>query len=484
MSKVVHDNVLGPIELPDPVVRIVDSAAFQRLRRLDQLGLASLVFPSARHTRFSHSLGSFEIMGRVLRHLGIGDLPESKLLRAGALLHDLGHYPLSHVLEFPAAVLHQHEQGDSDVEPKDGEAPANLDPSSTDDWLQFTANAFAQQVGDSEAGHEALTAQVIERDSDLRTEVDAYVRPCYSHRDVIEVISKRSKKLFWHQLVSSALDVDRLDYLVRDSFNTGTRFGSIELDHLIRRLALVEHAAVGEKIMCVDARGKAHLEHYMLARHFMYSQVIYHRVTTGFSILAGALWLQMRNAGNGRFGSLSKLRDAVGDGSFGDFDDHWYWARVAELVSRQRPKLTPRIARALLHRQPPLTVWERKARSGELKPLLRRFMLYRREVAQRAGVPVGDVFLTEQRVYLAEKLSADQVANYRPDVAQDAIPRSPWIRVDGDSVEPITGDRDSIVYELANEEVIVRLYLLQSGDSQQNEAGRCRLRAAFKEIML
>ena len=483
MPKVVHDNVLGPIELPDPVVAIIDSASFQRLRRLDQLGLASLVFPSARHTRFSHSLGSFEIMGRVLRQLGIGDKHGAKVLRAGALLHDLGHYPLSHVLEYPAVVLHQHEQDDRDVEPKDGETPGRLDPSSTDDWLQFTANAFAQKVVDSEAGHEALTAQVIQHDSNLRTEVDAYVGPCHSHQDVIDVISKRSKRLFWRQLVSSALDVDRLDYLVRDSFNTGTRFGSIELDHLIRRLALVEHAAAGEKIVCADARGKAHLEHYMLARHFMYSQVIYHRVTTGFAVLAGALWLRMRYAENGKFGSLPKLKVAVADGSFEGFDDHWYWARIAEQVSRQLPKLMPRIARALLHRQPPLTVWEQKARGGSLKPLLRRFMLHRREISQRAGVSVGDVFLTEQTVDLAEKLHAAEVAKYQPEAAQDAIPRSPWIRIDDTTVEPITGDEDSMVYELVNEEVIVRLYLLQSGDSQQDEEGRCRLRAAFEEMM-
>ena len=274
MPKVVHDNVLGPIDLPDPVVRIVDSAAFQRLRRLDQLGLASLVFPSARHTRFSHSLGSFEIMGRVLRQLDIDDQRGAKVLRAGALLHDLGHYPLSHVLEYPSVLLHQHERDDSDVELAKVGAPVYLDPASPEDWLQFTAYAFARPVGDSEAGHEALTARVLEFDGDLKTKVDEYVGPCHSHQDVIDVISKRSKKLFWRQLVSSALDVDRLDYLVRDSFNTGTRFGSIELDHLIRRLALVEHAAAREKIVCVDARGKAHLEHYMLARYFMYSQVI------------------------------------------------------------------------------------------------------------------------------------------------------------------------------------------------------------------
>ena len=261
-------------------------------------------------------------MGRVLRHLGIRNKPEAKVLLAGALLHDLGHYPLSHVLEFPAVVLHQHELGDSDVEPKDGQTPAKLDPSSSDDWLQFTASAFAQKVGDSEAGHEALTALVIEHDSDLRDAVDAFVQPCYSHRDVIGVIRKQSERLFWRQLVSSELDVDRLDYLVRDSFNTGTRFGSIELDHLIRRLVLVEHPTVREKIVCVDTRGKAHLEHYMLARHFMYSQVIYHRVTTGFAVLAGALWLHMRRSGNGEFASLSKLVKSANDGSFGGFDDH------------------------------------------------------------------------------------------------------------------------------------------------------------------
>lgn len=418
-------------------------------------------------------------MGRVLRQLGIDDQPESKVLRAGALLHDLGHYPLSHVLEFPATVIHQYEQRDSDVEPKGGQTPIYLDPLSADDWLQFTAYAFAQKVGDSEAGHEALTAQVIESDSELQTAIDAYVDPPYSYKDVVDVIAKRSKELFWRQLVSSALDVDRLDYLVRDSFNTGTRFGAIELDHLIRRLALAEHTAIGKDIVCVDVRGKAHLEHYMLARNFMYSQVIYHRVTTGFSVLAGAMWLHLRRSGRGSFGSLSKLKEAIKDGAFSRFDDHWYWVSVANQMERKRPRLVPRIARALLHRQPPLTVWERKSRRGNLKPLLPQFIRHREDLAQQSDIPVSHIFMTEQSVYLAEQLSGDEVAKYRPAVAQSAIPRSPWIRVDDTTVEPITGDRHSIVYELANEEVIVRLYLLQSGDANRDEERRCRLRQVF-----
>ena len=90
-------------------------------------------------------------MGRVLRQLGIDRQPESKVLRAGALLHDLGHYPLSHVHEYPSVLLHQHERDDSDVELAKDRAPVYLDPESPEDWLQFTAFAFARRVGDSEA---------------------------------------------------------------------------------------------------------------------------------------------------------------------------------------------------------------------------------------------------------------------------------------------------------------------------------------------
>ena len=114
IATVIHDNVLGPIEIEAPLLALVDHPAMQRLRRLEQLGTASLVFPGARHTRLAHSIGAQEIMRRVWRRLettepppGIDLAAEGRLLRASALLHDLGHYPLSHVVEPIAARLHQ-----------------------------------------------------------------------------------------------------------------------------------------------------------------------------------------------------------------------------------------------------------------------------------------------------------------------------------------------------------------------------------------
>ncbi len=210
------------------MVRLIDSFEFQRLRRIKQLGLALYTYQGAEHSRFAHSLGVLHLMTRVLDRLGeiyhIND-EDRAAARAAALLHDIGHGSFSHVME--------------------------------------TVLGFR---------HEALTVQAVLSDE---TEVGAILRDFSPElpRRVAEIIEGKFQPAYLSHLVSSQLDVDRMDYLLRDSLMTGAKYGIFDLEWIINALAVDE---VADRIY-VTARGLYAVEEYIQARYYMFRQVYYHR---------------------------------------------------------------------------------------------------------------------------------------------------------------------------------------------------------------
>lgn len=210
------------------MMRLIDASEFQRLRRIKQLGLGLYTYQGAEHSRFTHSLGAFHLMTRVLDRLGERHeiQPADRVAaRAAALLHDVGHGPFSHVME---KVLNFH--------------------------------------------HERWTVEVILSGS---SEIGALLR---SHsRDLPEkvaaIIEGKFRPSALAQLVSSQLDVDRMDYLLRDSLMTGAKYGIYDLEWIINALAIDETA---DRIY-VEARGVYAVEEYLQARYYMFRQVYFHR---------------------------------------------------------------------------------------------------------------------------------------------------------------------------------------------------------------
>src|SRR5215470_7413458 len=210
------------------MMRLIDAAEFQRLRRIKQLGLGLYTYQGAEHSRFTHSLGAFHLMTRVLDRLEetYAIHPEDRIAaRAAALLHDVGHGSFSHVME---KVLNFH--------------------------------------------HERWTVQVI---LDEGSEIGEWLR---SHSDdlpakVASIIEGTFQPSALAQLVSSQLDVDRMDYLLRDSLMTGAKYGIYDLEWIINALAIDEAA---DRIY-VEARGIYAVEEYLQARYYMFRQVYFHR---------------------------------------------------------------------------------------------------------------------------------------------------------------------------------------------------------------
>ena len=210
------------------MMRLIDAPEFQRLRRIKQLGLGLYTYQGAEHSRFTHSLGAFHLMSRVLDRLGEKysiDPQDRTAARAAALLHDVGHGSFSHVME---KVLGFH--------------------------------------------HEKWTVEVVLSEE---TEIGKLLRSFSPQlaQKVASIIEGKFQPAALAQLVSSQLDVDRMDYLLRDSLMTGAKYGIYDLEWIINALAIDEE----HDRIYVAARGLYAVEEYLQARYYMFRQVYFHR---------------------------------------------------------------------------------------------------------------------------------------------------------------------------------------------------------------
>ncbi|MCL4119982.1 UNVERIFIED_CONTAM: hypothetical protein GTU68_001367, partial [Idotea baltica] len=222
--QVFNDPIYGFIRIPnDLIYQLIDDPYFQRLRRISQMGLSYLVFPGAHHTRFHHALGCMYLMQTTIQALRykqveISEDEETGLLCA-ILLHDIGHGPFSHTMEHSIVEGVNHEQ---------------------------ISLLFMEKLNNRFNG--SLTT-------------------------AIKIFKKEHPKTFLNQLVSSQLDIDRLDYLKRDSFYTGVAEGNINAERLITMLNVVDNKLV------VEEKGIYSVEKFLMARRFMYWQVYLHKTS-------------------------------------------------------------------------------------------------------------------------------------------------------------------------------------------------------------
>jgi uncharacterized protein len=241
---VIREPVWGSIRL-DPVARrIVDSAAFQRLRYIRQLGLAHLVYPGASHTRFDHALGVYHLITGALASMDrrgeLADLPatERALVPLAGLLHDVGHYPFSHALE---------------------ELDEPLIP----------------------GHHEALTGRFL-NDPDVRAALES-VAPDALERVEALIRGRASSPL--QGLVSGSLDLDKVEYLKRDALFCGVPYGEVDVDRLLQALTLLAPPGGGPLEIGVHEKGVAALESLLFAKYQMFRNVYWHHAVRAATVL-------------------------------------------------------------------------------------------------------------------------------------------------------------------------------------------------------
>lgn len=223
-GKIINDPVFGFIKIPRGLLlNIVKHPLFQRLTRIKQLGFSSIVYPGAQHTRFQHSIGAFHLMSEAVLSLSQKGIfifdSEAEAVCAAILLHDIGHGPFSHVLE----------------------------------------NTLISGIS-----HEDISLLMMDKIND---EMNSQLNLA------ISIFKDEYPKRFLHQLISSQLDMDRLDYLRRDSFFTGVTEGNIGSARIIKMLNVVNDNLV------VDKKGIYSIENYLTTRRLMYWQVYLHKTT-------------------------------------------------------------------------------------------------------------------------------------------------------------------------------------------------------------
>ena len=244
-NKILNDPIYGFISIPSELIyKIIEHTYFQRLRRISQLGLSYLVYPGAHHTRFHHAIGAMHLMQKailVLRNKGvkINELEEEGLLIA-ILLHDIGHGPFSHALEHSLVNNISHES---------------------------ISIEFMKELNSIFKGRLSLA---------------------------IKIFQNKYKKKFLHQLISSQIDVDRLDYLNRDSFYSGVAEG------IVNSTRIIDMYNVFNGNLVVDYKGIYTIEKFLLSRKLMYLQVYMHKTVlsaehTLMNILKRAKYLASNN---------------------------------------------------------------------------------------------------------------------------------------------------------------------------------------------
>jgi HD superfamily phosphohydrolase len=382
--KYFQDPLYGQIAVADPLLlSLIDSRALQRLRQIRQLGVSYLTFLGAEHSRFSHSLGAMTLMGRALEHLEQeeGFRPSAELrglALAAALLHDIGHSAFSHTLEVPL-------------------------------------------IGH----HEAMGARLLREDAELK-----------------RLLGKRGPRLaaLWEgrlagreakvieDLLSSQLDVDRLDYLVRDAHYTGVNSGAVDLGRIIASFT------VSQGRLAVKERGLLAVEEYFLARYFMYWKVYYHKTSRAMELLlkgivarAAELWKRgalPRQSASPALGRVLAQGGDVDTASFLAHDDNDVYVALKAWAEGPDALLAATCQRFLRRRKLKLA-WEAATLAQDLSPRQRGRI---RELLAKRHPGQAEAWLIEDRLGGAPYDAADPVYVVTGKGRQELSQRSKVVR--------------------------------------------------------
>ena len=294
----IRDVVHGLIERTSKEVKIVDTTVFQRLRRISQLAMAQLVYPGSHHNRFEHCLGTMHISGKIGEKLieeSESKEYEVQIMRLSGLLHDIGHGPFSHVSEYFLDKYYDK---------------TSADLGSNKDRVKI---------------HELVTRDIISHNEEL-----VKILTDNEKEDILALLISEDTRNFKRDIISGPLDADKLDYLLRDSYYCGVRYGVYDLEKIIDSLRVIE---IGdESYLGVDIEGIYALEQLIIAKHHMTTQVYLHKIRgiTDSMIIRG-IELAIREG-------LEELKTAFQYDGSRDFLDQYYRIHDSYVIDLIRKK--------------------------------------------------------------------------------------------------------------------------------------------------
>jgi HD superfamily phosphohydrolase len=329
----IRDPIYGFIEPSEGELKIINTGIFQRLRKIKQLALANLVYPTANHTRFDHSLGVLYVAKIMAEKLLPGSANEEKrrIIRFAALLHDIGHGPFSHVSEY---------------------------------LLKKYSSKTA--TDDTEKIHESITSHLIQTNKEIKNILSPDDR-----KQISGLLSDGNVELsLMKEIVSGPLDADKQDYLLRDSYFCGVKYGVYDLYRLINTLHKSQDN--NDEHLCIKYDGVNALEQFVLAKYYMIKQVYYHkiRLVTDAMLIRG-VELGIEKDGISFFKKLYCYEDK--EDYFDNYVKWWDDRFFAELLSNKYKGSAKNIFKRLFERNLFKTIYSIDLRkSRQLKASLKK----------------------------------------------------------------------------------------------------------------
>ncbi len=384
--KLIVDSLHGDVHLDEREWRILDTVSFQRLRRIKQLQMGQVTYPNATHTRFAHCLGTLAIMARILRVLkedGGISLNEKKRenLRMAALLHDIGHYPYSHLME--------------------GIDHVDL----TEEIVGGVGSKSFDATRSRYPDHEEVGKAIVTGQRDI---LDAIGSPDRA-REVADLFTRsEAADLQLSKLLHSSLDMDRLDYLQRDSRATGVPYGDIDMNYLLNSLRISGTSMVGVVEKALPAA-----EQFLLARFFMHKAVYFHKTTYGIEEACRQLLRRMRDAGSfGMPKDGDEVLSLVRSAELSSFTDD-YVDRLVRRASKDGNEVMQALASCIERRRPPKLLYEVQVfENAEHQTINRGKVFFSRAkrslkaLAEKYGIPLGQFLLCCTKPLKLEKRGA------------------------------------------------------------------------------
>jgi len=406
----IYDEIYGYIPVTKVELEIVNHPLFQRLNHIKQLGTAYRVFPGAQHTRFSHSLGVMHIMDKMINSTNLKDkiTPEDKQkLRVAALLHDIGHYPLSHVVE---TVITEHNRR-------------------------------------KDRKHEKLGEYIVKKSGVANILKNYGIEP----DEVAQIFTGESPEPLFNQLMSSNLDADRIDYLLRDSVHTGVAYGRFDLNRLIHTLSLDNSGQ-----LCVEKSGIHAVEGYVIGRYLMWAVVYTHRVINAFNELAEHICEKCIGSTFYSYDAIQKLV-REDESKFAKFNDHYIYERIYH--AKPEDKYVDELSRMFLERKVLAVAKEAQELTEEGTGSREYFLLdeFKKEtkiadLVEKSGITKEWIFHNSSRTQLPglRPLLEWPVEEEEVEQAQREMSKAIRIADENGKSTPLVQIRRTIVYYLKN----------------------------------
>jgi len=464
--KYINDPVYGGIGITQLEWELIDTPAFQRLRKLRQLARVNYVFPGAEHSRYVHSLGVLHIMGLMVEHLcrqGKFSADDAVKMRVAALLHDIGHYPLSHLGESVYGYCKETADTGGIVESvKAGDGRVGCRP------------LYEMAASHSDAAdHEHLGKYVVQHN---RAICHILERNKLDPLEIGEIFTgeRGSRNMVYTQLLHSSLDADRLDYLLRDSFQTGVTYGLVDLKYLVRLFMIVDDESMAQEdkhVLVCNRKGQHVVEHFLMSRYFHYSQVIFHKTNVAFEGLIRCLYIKLIQQKGFIYNSLEDIQNGVNDEEFLNFTDSFLEESFEKHYRETNDKEYKRLYKMYRDRIRPKVVleikdlYEGKPSSGEAI-LLKRFL--KREPKRISKILGTDRWGYQIAPVQIEKIHGHNLASTKED-RQEELREAVKLYDEIHGISFIAEDDCSVIGKLAyytNE--LIRVYVFDEKGSRRD----------------